>query len=796
MNYVEIVLENKSRVTDQIYTYKYRDEDENDIQIGKRVVVPFGRGDKKKLGIIVGKPKEYNLNYELKYITEIIDNEPIVSQDLIDLAFFMRDNYLSDLSSAFQTILPPGNWKDLEKVFFLKDDNAELSDELKKYLKKPRKSTEIISKFENTNIEKLLNEKIIGYKYIIRDLTKVRKVTIIELNKDFDTSTIRKNAIAQNKVLEYLKVNNIVEQSILLRATGTTSSVIKSLENKNAVKISEEISYTNVIKNNEIYKKIDLNYKQNNVYSGILNNENNFSLIHGVTGSGKTEIYLHLTEKILKDNRTAIILVPEISLTPQTIERFSGRFPNKVAVLHSKLSPSEKLEQWQQIENGDYKIVVGARSAIFAPVKNLGLIVIDEEHDTSYFSESNPKYNAIEIAEYRSKLTGAKLVLGSATPSIESYYKARKKIYNLYHIDSRATNSSLPNVSIVDMRMELKNGNISIFSNDLKEAVEDNLKNGNQSILFLNKRGHTSYIFCRRCGHVEICSHCDVAMTYHKNTNRLVCHHCGRTKYKPRICPNCGSKYIKEFGAGTEKLEEECRILFPDARIYRIDGDNNSEKDSYTKLYEKMKNNEIDILIGTQMITKGFDFENVTLVGIIAADISLNMGDYKASEKTFQLLTQVSGRAGRGENPGKVFIQTYKPEHYSIITSRDHDYESFYNMEIDYRRMFKYPPFYKLINIKLSGVNRAQTRLKLMEVAKYIQNYIMKGNIKDIEIVGPTPSPIGKINNYYRFDINLKLNKGYEDIIDIIKIILIENKFKINFNGFKLSLTLNPISFY
>lgn len=796
MKYVEIVLENKSRVTDQIYTYKYKDEDEESVKIGKRVIVPFGRGDKKKLGIIVGKPKEYNLNYELKYISEILDKDPIVSDDLIDLAFFMRDNYLSDLSSAFQTILPPGNWKDLEKVFFLKDDNVDLPNELKKYLKNPRTEKDIISKFENLNIDELLYKKILGYKYIIKDLTKVKKVTIVELNKNFDFSTIRKNAIAQNKVLEYLKINNKIEQSILLKETGTNSSVIKTLESKSAITKYEEISYSNVIKNNNIYEKIELNDKQNNVYSSILRSENNFSLIHGVTGSGKTEIYLHLTEKILQEDKTAIILVPEISLTPQTIERFSGRFQNQVAVLHSKLSPSEKLEQWQQIENGDFKIVVGARSAIFAPVKNLGLIVIDEEHDTSYFSESNPKYNAIEIAEYRSKLTGAKLVLGSATPSIESYYKSKRNFYDLYHIDSRATNSSLPKVSIVDMRVELKNGNISIFSNDLKDAVEENLKNGKQSILFLNKRGHTSYIFCRRCGHVELCSHCDVAMTYHKNTNRLVCHHCGRTKYKPTICPNCGSKYIKEFGAGTEKLEEECRLLFPDARIFRIDGDNNSGKDSYTKLYEKMKNNEIDILIGTQMITKGFDFENVTLVGIIAADISLNMGDYKASEKTFQLLTQVSGRAGRGENPGKVFIQTYKPEHYSIITSKNHDYESFYNMEIDYRKMFKYPPFYKLINIKLSGINRAQTRLKLMEVAKYLQKYIVKSKLKDIELLGPNPSPISKINNYYRFDINLKLNKGYEDIINIIKIILIDNKYKINFQGFKLSLTFNPVSFY
>ncbi|WP_099203056.1 primosomal protein N' [Miniphocaeibacter massiliensis] len=800
MKFLEIVLENKTRVTDQLYTYSVNEKLENSVEIGKRVIVPFGKGNKKRLGLVVNIQKEFLGNYKLKNISEIIDDKPIVSKELIDLAFFMRDKYLSDLSSAFQTILPPGNWKDLEKVYYFDKYNKfdEKNKELLNFLKFSKNIEEITEKFPklNTDLSYLVDNNNISTKYIIKNQSKIKSKTFIELRDDFYFDKIKKNAKSQIKIIEYLEKNRKVEQSILLKETSTTSSSIKSLLEKEVILKTEEVYYREVVENNKKYNKIKLNKEQEEVFYNILNSDKNFNLIHGVTGSGKTEIYLQLTEEVLNKGKTAIILVPEISLTPQTIERFSGRFPGKVAVLHSKLLQSEKFEQWQQIKNGDFKIVVGARSAVFAPLDKLGIIIVDEEHETSYISEKNPKYNALEIAEKRVLKNSGKLVLGSATPSIISYNNAISGKYNLYTLENRATNSVLPEVEIVDMREELKKGNISIFSSELKEAVESNLKKGKQSILFLNKRGHTSYIFCRRCGHVEICTHCDVSMTYHKSSNRLICHHCGRTKMKPVVCPNCGSKYIKEFGAGTEKLEEECINLFPKARIYRIDGDTNSNKDSYEKLYEKMKNNEIDILIGTQMITKGFDFKNVTLVGIIAADISLNMGDYRASEKTFQLLTQVSGRAGRGDEKGQVFIQTYKPNHFAIKTSKEHDYKSFYDMEINYREIYKYPPFYKLINIKLSGMNRAQTRLKLFEIQKYIQNEILKSNLKDIELIGPNPSPVNRINNFYRFDINIKIKDENEEIVRIIKEILIDNKYKLDLNGFKLSTTIDPISFF
>lgn len=800
MIYAEIVLENKTRVTDRIYTYKVSSEQEINLQIGKRVIIPFGRGNKKRLGLVINIVNEYNLKYELKYIDKIIDEKPIVEKELINLAFFMRDEYLSDFSSSFQTILPPGNWKDLEEVFFIDEncnENLIENKEIYKYLKIPRTIEEISNKFPTVNIEELKKNNAIKNQYAIKNQLNITKEIFVELSKDFDISKIRKNATAQIRIVDFLKENKKILMKDLIKYCNTSSTTVNALEEKEIIVKTEEIKYKKIISKNNCYKKIELNIEQKNVFNKILTTDKNFNLIHGVTGSGKTEIYLQLTESILNLGKTAIILVPEISLTPQTIERFSGRFPGKVAVLHSKLTEIEKLEQWQQIENGDYKIVVGARSAIFAPVKNLGLIVIDEEHDLSYFSEKNPKYNTIEIAKYRAKYNNAKLVLGSATPSIESYYNAQNGKYNLLKLNHRATESSLPDVNIIDMREELRRGNISIFSEPLKEAVEENLKNNKQSILFLNKRGHMSYIFCRRCGHVEICSYCDVAMTYHKSTNRLVCHHCGRTRMKPLICTNCGSKYIKEFGAGTEKLEEETIKLFPNAKVYRIDGDTNTSKDSYLNLYNKMKNKEIDILVGTQMITKGFDFEDVTLVGVIAADISLNIGNYKSSENTFQLLTQVAGRAGRGNEKGNVFIQTYKPDNYAIVSSKNHDFQQFYNIELEYREKFKYPPFYNLLNIKLSGKNNGFTRAKIFEIQKYIRNSFYKNNVNNIEIIGPNPSPVSRINNYFRFDINIKYRKENKSLINhIIKDILINNSYNIDLTGYKLSITPNPVSFY
>lgn len=465
-------------------------------------------------------------------------------------------------------------------------------------------------------------------------------------------------------------------------------------------------------------------------------------------------MFLQIVEENLKNGKDSIILVPEISLTPQTIERFQGRFNQKIAILHSRLTQKEKFQQWRMIKNGDVKIVVGARSAIFAPFKNLGAIIIDEEHDKSYISSQDPKFHTDELALFRQKYNKATLIFASATPSIKTMTKALNGQYDLVELKNRV-NGKMPKVEIVDMREELKKSNYSMISSSLYDKILEKLKNKEQIILFLNKIGHNSFTFCRNCGYVVKCEACDVAMTYHKNVSKLVCHYCGRTKNQPRVCPVCGSSKIKEFGAGTEKLEEEVKNLFPEANIIRMDSMTSKDKSSYDNMYKLMKEKKVDILIGTQMIAKGLDFENVTLVGIISADLSLNIDDYTAYETSFELITQVSGRAGRSKKQGQVIIQTYKPDNFVINAASKNDYQSFYNYEIQARKAFEYPPFVNLITIKILD----KSRIKCIDISKKIKYYLdleYKENVR-LKIIGPNPCKISRINNKYRYNIIIKL---------------------------------------
>ncbi|MDO5018286.1 MAG: primosomal protein N' [Lagierella massiliensis] len=790
---VNVVLENKTRVLDRLYSYKVPKNFIDEIKIGSRVIVPFGRHNGKKLGIVVEFSDEPLEDVKLKEVFELVDKKPIVSETLIELAIFMRKRYLSDYSSSFQRILPPSNWKDLKKIFILNKDPKD--DKILRFFKKPRSYDEIIKRFDKSLVDKLLKNEVLQEKYDIANRIKIRMVEYYRINTNEKVLDKLKNAPVQEKIYKYIYINGPIDKKTILTNTNASLSSLKALIDKKLINCELKHEFSNISNKFEKYKKISLNTQQEKVKSEILNSANNKFLIHGITGSGKTEIYLQIVEEMLKKGKYSIVLVPEISLTPQTIERFSGRFPGSVAVLHSKLTQREKFEQWQQIENGTLKIVIGARSAIFAPVKNLGAIIIDEEHDQSYISDMNPKYVTREVAEFLADKMNSKLILGSATPSIETYNLGKKGIYKILKIDKRATSGKLPNVHIIDMREELKKGNMSVVGEKLHEALEQNLKDHKQSILFLNKRGHTSYVFCRRCGYVMNCNSCDVSLTYHKSKNILICHQCGRTQKKPEICPNCGSKYIREFGAGTEKVEEYCKKNFPSANIFRMDADTVSSRKEYLEVFNKMKKKDIDILIGTQMITKGFDFPDVTLVGVIAADLSLNTGTYKSSENTFQLITQVSGRAGRGTDTGNVYIQTYKPNNYAIKFSSTHDYSSFYNTEIAYRQIYRYPPFYTLFSMNISGENRSLTRDKLFTFQKLIRKELIENNLNEIETLGPNPSPISRINNRYRFYTHYKY-KGNEELIkNIFRSILLENKYNIDLQGYKLSLTLNPTNF-
>jgi len=541
------------------------------------------------------------------------------------------------------------------------------------------------------------------------------------------------------------------------------------------------------------YSKIELNSSQRRVYSSIESHPGEAFLIHGITGSGKTEIYLQLVEEMLSKGKDSIILVPEIALTPQTIDRFAGRFGNRVAILHSGLTQTERFDQWRRIKSGEYKIVVGARSAIFAPFNDLGLIVIDEEHENTYKSSINPKYSTYEVARKRCSMSGSTLVLGTATPSVETYYRALKGDLKLLEINTRATPMQLPEIQVVDMRKELSEGNRSIISRLLYEEMKTALGDGRQVIIFLNRRGYSGSIVCRSCGYVSKCDSCEVSMTYHKSNSRLRCHYCGSTKPTPILCPICGSSYIRGFGVGTEKVEEMLNKIFPGKVIVRMDSDAVRNKVDYERILTSMKQGEIDILIGTQMISKGLDFPNVTVVGIIAADITLNLPDFRSPERTFQLTTQVAGRAGRGEWVGKVILQTYNPEHYSIQFSRNCDYKGFYDEEIKLRKALKYPPFLRMGVITVFGKDNNRVKFAVEKWHLLLNGVI--GDNNEVEILGPHPAPLEKINGNHRYQIVLKFGYNIQkQVADALDRVFIEDKERIRQNDIKVSIDLDPVS--
>lgn len=762
--YCNVILDNKSRYLDKSFTYHIPDDLKNKLQKGTRVIVPFGRGNKRTIAFVYNLIEMVNIN--TKDIIEIVDSEAIVNEELINIAFFMHKRYMASLRSCIRQIMPPNSIKEIRE-FFYATKTCE-NDKLITFLKEKKSIEEIKENFNigYEELEKYKKKDLIKSTFELVEDKKITYEYYISLNEKNDYSNISKNAKKQREILAYLEKNKVVEYKKLLSTTKSSKSSFDALLKKKLIKIDKkEINNSIQIKKSS-YKKFKLNKEQSLAYNEVLKNPDKTYLLKGVTGSGKTEVFLQLVEENIKNNKDAIILVPEISLTPQTIERFQGRFKQKIAIMHSKLTPKERFQQWRMIKNGEVKIVIGARSAIFAPFKNLGIIIIDEEHDKSYLSGQDPKYHTDEIALLRRKYNKATLIFASATPSIKTMTKALNNEYGLLRLNKRI-NKNLPKIEIVDMRNELKNSNYSMLSKSLHEKILDRLEKKEQTILFLNKVGHNSFTFCRSCGEVIKCDACDVAMTYHKDISKLVCHYCGRTKNQPNICPSCGSKKIKEYGAGTEKLEEEVRNIFKKASILRMDSITARSKNSYENMYKLMKENEVDILIGTQMVSKGLDFDNVTLVGIISADISLNIDDYTAYETSFQLLTQVAGRSGRAEKIGEVIIQTYKPDNFVVKTVKNNDYKSFYENEVRIRKAFGYPPFINLLTIKILN----ESRIKCIDIAKKIRHYLdleFSTNV-DIEILGPNPCKISRINNKYRYNIIIKTkNKKLKDIFDFL----------------------------
>ena len=711
---IDVLIELKAKGIDQTYTYLVPNELEDKIKIGIRVIVPFGN---QKLEGFVLSFNTNKLDYELKNIIDIIDTEPVLNNEMIELGKYISNKTLCNLISAYQTMLPRAL--------------------------KAKVGLEIKKKY-------ITYLKLINKDYIPKNDKQKEVIDILKI-KDTEKSK-----------LNYSCINTLIKNGIIIE------------EKKEVFRINDEDIKEEC--------KITLNEQQKNIVNRVLDCKDQFKpfLLHGVTGSGKTEVYMHILKEVIKVGKEAIVLVPEISLTPQLVNNFKKRFGNMIAILHSGLSDGEKFDEWRKIVNKQVSIAIGARSCIFAPLTNIGMIIIDEEHTDTYKQENNPKYNAIDIAIKRAKTYNCPLILGSATPSIESYTRAKSNIYELLEMKNRV-NNTLPSVKLIDMKNEIRNG-YNLFSKELKESIIDCLKKGEQVILLLNRRGYSTVITCKDCGYTIKCPNCDIPLTYHKTGNKLNCHYCDYTTYKPNVCPQCNSKNLNNLGLGTEKLEEEVKKQFS-ARTVRMDVDTTSRKGSHERIVNDFKNKKYDILIGTQMISKGLDFEDVTLVGVINGDSSLNIPDYRSAERTYCLLNQVAGRSGRASKEGLVIIQGFNIEHYSIVKASKHDYIGFYEEEMKLRKILKYPPYYNLTLIKICG----KIYDDCFKESEKIYHYLSV-NTHNTIILGPSNCNIPKINNKYYMQIILKY-KNTMDIINALK--FIDSKYRKNIK-INVDVDINP----
>ncbi len=732
----EIIISSSVKTLNRIFDYEIPEN--LNVEIGTRVFVPFGNKKVPEEGIVVGikEKSEYKIKKILNVQKEKIDIEKI------ELAKWMAKRYICNLSDCLKLMLTPGTTA--------------------------------------KNTETRVKERTINLIILAKDID--------EIQDDIDSGKIKSEK--QKNVLEFLINNENATMQDIEIFTDCSRSIVNTLIKNGYLEYKEQQVERNpfIHKVENKTKNLILTEEQQIALNSI--KEKGEYLLYGVTGSGKTEIYLQLIEKKLKENKSSIMLVPEISLTPQTVDRFIARFgEDKIAVLHSKLSIGERFDQWNKIKDGRAKIIIGARSAIFAPAQDLGLIIIDEEHDESYKSEMSPRYDAKEIAEYIARKQKIPLILGSATPDLKSYYKAQNGEIELLKLTQRANNSSLPAVEIVDLRQELASGNKSMLSEKLQEEIKKNLLVNKQTILFLNRRGFSTFIMCRDCGYTVKCKRCDITMTYHKNENKLKCHYCGYEEDVVKECPECHSKNIKYFGAGTQRLEDEVHNIFPDATTIRMDVDTVSKKNSHEEILNKFKNENINILIGTQMVVKGHHFPNVTLVGVVAADSSLNLGDFRANEKTFQTLTQVAGRAGRGDCEGRVIIQTYNPDNYAIEYSKLQDYDLFYNTEIELRKQLKYPPFCDIILIDMSAKNLAELKKVAKDLHTYLKNRVINEKF-GLLLYSPVPSPVDKIKDRYRWRMIIKCK--YDDRVNALLTDALNQFIDMKTKTARVNIELNP----
>ena len=723
--YADIIVDISHEKLDKPFQYRVPKRLREKLDMGMCVIVPFGGGNRLLKGYVVGLGGRCSFDPEkIKDIREIAPEGVGVEDRMISLAGWIRKNYGSTMIQALKTVLP---------------------------------ARQSVKKLEHRILQRVMSRE-----EIISLLGESR----------------RKNQVAKERLLQELTEQESIPYEWVTGKLGVSAQTVRSLQNAGAVRLVSISALRNPVKMTKGQEETPgqpvLSKAQQYIVDEVMEDFDRGSpdvyLIHGITGSGKTEIYMRIAESMVERGRQAIVLIPEIALTYQTLLRFYRRFGSRVSVINSTLSPGEKYDQCQRAKNGEIDVIIGPRSALFTPFPRLGVIIMDEEHEPSYKSESTPKYHARETAVQVAALCGASLVLGSATPSMEAYHRAETGEYKLFTLRERLTGGSLPEVHIADLRQELREGNRSIFSRKLQELLGDRLRKGEQSILFLNRRGYAGFLSCRACGHVMKCPHCDVSLSEHRD-GRLLCHYCGFSQPRPAVCPKCGSKHIRGFRAGTQQVEEKLREMFPGVRTLRMDGDTTRTKDSYEKILSAFSNREADVLIGTQMIVKGHDFPGVTLVGVLAADLSLAANDYRAGERTFQLLTQAVGRAGRGRLLGEAVIQTYQPEHYAVVYAARQDYEGFYGEELLYREMGGYPPAAHMLAVQIFAREEEQGRQLARGLAGTLrQAYgektppdgrrdIAPGREEEIRVIGPAPASIGRINDIFRFVFYVKSGK-------------------------------------
>ena len=740
--YAKVIVDITNEKLDRVFEYHIPSELEGILCVGMEVIVPFGNGNREISGYIIDICEDCEFDAtKVKDVRKVAEKKMAIEGRLVALAAWMRKNYGGTMIQALKTVLP------IKK------------EESKKYKR---------------DIHLLLSQE--------------------DAKKKLE-EYLHKNQKARARLLAGLLDCPVLAYELATKKLGVTGAVIRTLEEQGVLEVTSEQVYRIPVKKRETsWKRPDYTAEQEQAIQcfkkDYLAGEQNTYLLHGVTGSGKTEVYMEMIDCVVREGKQAIVLIPEIALTFQTVMRFYERFGDRVSILNSRMSNGERYDQMMRARSGELDVMIGPRSALFTPFPQLGLIVIDEEHEGTYKSEPVPRYHARETAIERARLEGAGVVLGSATPSMEAYFRAMQGEYKLLQLTARASSQALPEVYVVDMREELKEGNRSIISNQLHELMEDRLSKGQQMMLFINRRGYAGFVSCRSCGYVAKCPHCDVALASHRG-GRLVCHYCGYEEQSFRKCPECGSGYIGEFKAGTQQIEELVKAEFPQARVLRMDMDTTRQKDGHEKILETFANGDADILIGTQMIVKGHDFPKVTLVGILAADMSLYANDYRSAERTFQLLLQAAGRAGRGDMPGEVVIQTYSPEHYSIETAASQDYKAFYEEEIGYRELMGYPPAEHLLAIWLSCENEEH----LEKAAGYLKQYAQRVNKQQAGIIGPTSPYIGKMNDVYRRLIYIR-SESYDTLIEMKDRLEQYMEMNSGFQKVKVQFDFNPMNIF